>query len=256
MGNLARANLSRLIKSRAYPILCLLTAAVSSALIVTMSDTNITSIVFNAFFGGLQTLTAIMAFSVAAFICPEFELHTVRLKIIAGHDRFEIYSAYFIAALAACFGIALSYFLPYTLLGYVLLGPPVLSDSQMVITTFGIIFETLVTASIMTLLSCAIGKTGAASAWAVIGIFALYILGLGVNTLLDRPEFISMIPNPRYIGGFGRFLLTAAKRLNPIMQTVLIGRSSLSIAEASAAIPEAALIFLAGYKIFKSKNIK
>ena len=123
MNRLLIANFMRIKKNKLFWVLCGVMALVSLTMVVNLISNNATQIdgAANIFVIPAEIAAAIF---ISVFFGTEYGDGTIRNKLIAGHDRRQIYFANAIMSTVCAFAMFVSYMLPVMIFGFSFVGLP------------------------------------------------------------------------------------------------------------------------------------
>lgn len=277
MRKLYRAECHRLLHSRLFCILCLAVLLISAVEGYSCAGSALASlqegeaIVTEDFFYNLAPLCGVCyAAFVALFMGDEFANGTVRNKLIAGYGRGELYLSYFAVCLTACAAISACWLLG-SLAGRFRFGP----FAYGLRANLAYLLAILACAAVWCALFCMLTTGGRNRAVVVVLAFTLWFaLILAGSAVIDRLECAEEIgglayidgqfvmepmrPNPLYVGGTARIVLSVIEYMLPGSVAILMNDWSLDkpLAAAALSLALALVLLLIGLLRFRKKDLK
>lgn len=208
----------------------------------------------------------------AFFVGTGYSDGTVRNKLIVGHKRHCIYLCNLTVCVTAGFALCLSYLLPHTCLGLLLLGNFVVGAEKLLV-YIGLNFAlTAAFAALFVLISMLCHNKAYSTAGCVLLVFALLFAGIRIASALNEPEYYSGYSytengftiteeaeqNPNYLCGTKR-------RVYEFLNDFIPGGQAIKLANMNAEKPVMSalydgIIFLAatgfGMIVFRRKDLK
>lgn len=271
MRKLLRANLSRLIKSRALH-LCMAAAFLLSVLFLInlRADNEDLTVLDEIIVQVLPFLPIFYAVFASLFLGVEYQDNTMRNKIIAGHSRAAVYAANLIAVTIGCLAIMLSW-LATAAIGAIKFGGFVQSADALLLQFVIIALLTAAISAILTIIGMLMSNRAVSAVAAILLVFGLIALGSAIYGALSEPETTTPVvmtqngvefgdpaPNPAYVSGARRMLYQFAVDALPTGQSILIANQELArpVLSACASIGIYLLVSAAGIAIFKRRDLK
>ena len=273
MSNLLRADFRRLFKSRAFYIAaCLmLVAGIAFPLIYYFDLRDYTpAMSFEQYFTDYSVYAvAVLAAFAALFIGTDYSDGTLRNKLIAGNKRACVYLSNLLVQVFVGLALCAAYLVPFLIIALNLIGDmpddgyAYIAISLAMIVSFAAIF------TLASMLSSS--KARSVVVCFVCAVVLLYG-GIFVSGKLHEPEFYSTYytdadgnmeqedtPNPNYVGGNLRKVLTVVNDVNPGGQAIGVftmeeGLEAVRLAEYDLAL--SVLVTGVGMVLFKKKDLK
>ncbi len=246
MNKLLRADFSRLIKNK---FLGLCTSAVFLTAVInilnfyrqTKTVSEIThSALESHYFELLPMLGIFSAIVISLFFGTEYSDGTMRNKIIVGSTRTNIYLSTFVTSAAVSTAITFAWFIG-GLIGIPLLGAWKMPLSDVLLYILAGVLSSIALSAIFTLISINCSRKAESAVIAILSALILMILGSTIYNMLQEPETVSEMvmtlngieqtephPNPNYIGGTLRSVLTAILHIIPTGQQILTANLELN----------------------------
>lgn len=276
MRKLLRANLFRLGRDKIFAAASLLMFLIGAALPVihyldkreyaTGWTPDSTAFVF------VFLVPVLLAVFSSLFIGSEYSDGTLRNKLIAGHRRCSCYLANLITCIIAGILLGISYSVPHTCLGIVLLGSFQTTPLQLLLYAGLSIALSMAFASLYTLLSIGCQSKAYAAAGCILLSFGLLFAGVHIVSALNEPEYYQAYSytengvtvseeesrNPNYLYG-------AKRQMYEFLYDFTPGGQAIQLANAEAAHPLLlfvydGMILLAatgsGLLMFRKRNLK
>ena len=277
MRKLYRAECRRLLHSRLFYILCaafLLISAVggySCAGDALESVKNGDTVVMEDFFYILAPYCGVFyAAFIALFLGDEFANGTVRNKLIGGYGRSALYLSYFAVCFTGCAALSCCWLLG-SLAGRFRFGPFAYGVSA----NLAYLLAILACAAVWCAIFCMLSTSGRNRAVVVVLAFAAWFaLILAGSALVDRLAcaeeigglayingqftYLEPQPNPLYVGGTLRIVLSALAYMLPGSVAIYMNDWSLDkpLAAAALSFAFALLLLLMGMRRFRKKDLK
>ncbi len=277
MTNLLRADMRRLSKSLVFYIaagfMLLLGAAMPIIQYLTFLDyPQALSFDLHFTFYAVAGIVVLAAFT-ALFLGSDYSDGTMRNKLIAGHGRYAVYASGLIVSTLAALILCAAYLLPYLLVGSRLLGEYSGGRDAMITLIIVSLAAAVSFASVFTLINMlSTSKARSAVLCLVCSLLLLYA-GILVTGKLAEPEFYSTYsldpdgnvveqfddPNPNYVSGTARRVLTVINDLNPGGQAVRVFTQEDGLDAGGLAVYDLIVFILAsgvGMILFRKKDLK
>lgn len=222
MRKLLRADFARLFRDRVFWIAMALMLLVGVMFpVLHYIDMRVNGAVWtpdDSFFGYTLYIPVLVSVLTALFVGCEYSDGTMRNKVMVGHRRFHIYLAGLAVCMAAGLLLCVAYMVPHTLLARILVGR--FSSAPLLLLRY-IGLNIAVVAALVSLfvpIAMLCHNRAYATAISLLLAFALLIVGIGIMSALNEPEYYpgysyteggvttgeSETPNPNYVGGFKR----------------------------------------------------
>ena len=263
MNRLLIANFMRIKKNKLFWALCGVMALVSLTMVVNLISNNATQIdgAANIFVIPAEIAAAIF---ISVFFGTEYGDGTIRNKLIAGHDRRQIYFANAIMSTVCAFAMFVSYMLPVMIFGFSFVGLPTGK-------TIGNVAVGIVTlfafCSIFTMVSMIYSNKTGATVINIVIAFLLLLAALILTSYLTIPEFypsygmgesMSYVRNPNYVSGIKRTVLQILVDLLPSGHSIqfIMGVSRPLWALSLYVVGVCTACSIVGAVVFSKKDIK
>lgn len=271
MRKLLRANLSRLVKSRALH-LCMAAAFLMSVffLINIRSDNEDLKTLDEIIMQVMPFLPIFYAVFASLFLGVEYQDGTMRNKIIAGHSRAAVYAANLIAVTIGCLAIMLSW-LATAAFGAIKFGGFVQTVDALLLQFAIIALFTAAISAILTIIGILLSNRAVSAVTAILLMFGLIALGSAIYGALSEPEMTTPVvmtqngvefgdpaPNPAYVSGARRTIYQFCVDALPTGQSILIANQELArpALSACASMGIYLLVSAVGVMIFKRRDLK
>lgn len=277
MRKLYRAECHRMLRSKLFYILCFAILLISAVESYSCAGSALASVEegyalsTEDFFYILAPYCGVYyAAFIALFLGDEFANGTVRNKLIGGYGRTELYLSYFAVCFTACAALSGSWLLG-SLAGRFRFGP--FACGLRANLAYGLAI--LACAAVWCALFCMVSTTGRNRAVVVVLSFALWFaLILVGSALVDRLScaeeigglayingqftYLEPQPNPLYVGGTARIVLSVIAYMLPGSVAILMNDWSLEkpLAAAALSFALALILLLIGMLRFKKKDLK
>lgn len=276
MRKLLRANLFRLGRDKIFAAACILMFLVGAALPVIhyldkqeygtgwTPDSTAYTYVF--------LVPVLLAAFSSLFIGSEYSDGTLRNKLIAGHRRCSCYLANLIVCSIAGMLLVLSYSVPHTCLGILLLGSFQTTPQKLLLYAGLSIALIMAFASLYTLLSVEFQNKAYAAAGCILLSFGLLFAGVHIVSALNEPEYYQAYSytengvtvseeesrNPNYLYGAKRQVYEFLYDFTPGGQTIQLANTN--TAHPALLLLYDGMILLAatgsGLLLFRKRNLK
>ena len=189
MGNLMRANLSRIFKNKFY--IAFLAFVLVFSLWFLFYNYEALSYYENAvpeehFFEALSCAPFAFAAFVPLYVGREFSDNTIRNKILAGHTRLAIFSAAVLSSAIGCITMLLVYSVPQVTLGFMLLGLPTMPE-KLALSFLGLVILSVFWSAIMTAVVFLVQNKSVCAIASFILVTIMIFVGAGINDALSQP---------------------------------------------------------------------
>lgn len=276
MRKLIRADFSRLFHDKVFLISCVFMFLAGTGLPIIRYFDNLKSgdglTVDSTCFVYTFLVPILLSLVTALFVGTEYSDGTMRNKLIVGHKRYCIYLTNLIVCAAAGVMLCLSYLVPHTCLGLLLLGSFKTEAAKLFI-YIGLSFVlTAAFASLLVLISMLCHNKPYSTAGCILLIFALLLAGIRITTALSEPEYYSgfsytengvgaadePIRNPNYLDGTKR-------RVYEFLNDFIPGGQAIKLANLSADKPAILALYdgiiliaatVSGIIFFRRKDLK
>lgn len=278
MRKLLNANFARLWKSKVFWVLELFAFLWGTAMYV-MVYKNVQNIgmdwlLANAdyyFFFVVLYMSALTAVFASLYIGTEYSDGTMRNKLVVGHCRRDVYLSNLTVTTIVTLIIMLTHFLAAIVVGIPAVGMDVLTAVDHIPLKIGCsLVVILAYASVFTLLAMLDTSKARCAVLSIVLALALILIGFAVFGTLAQPELTSKmvmqedgsflrqenIPNPRYVSGWMRSVLSTAEMFLPSAQGVRIASGKLSMPGVIGVFVLSMLLNMIGIMFFKKKDIK
>ena len=278
MRKLLNANFARLWKSKVFWVLELFAFLWGTAMYV-MVYNNVQNIgmdwlLANAdyyFFFVVLYMGALTAVFASLYIGTEYSDGTMRNKLVVGHCRRDVYLSSLTVTTIVTLIIMLTHFLAAIVVGIPAVGMDVLTAVDHIPLKIGCsLVVILAYASVFTLLAMLDTSKARCAVLSIVLALALILIGIVVFGTLAQPELTSKmvmqedgsflrqenIPNPRYVSGWMRSVLSTAEMFLPSAQGVRIASGKLSMPGVIGVFVLSMLLNMIGIMFFKKKDIK
>ena len=173
----------------------------------------------NVFFAHTILIGILVAVFCSLFIGTEYSDGTIRNKLVVGHTRTAIYFSNLIVSIVASLLMCVSFTVSVSVIGIPLLGFVKADSLVILLMMLGCIVMTIAFCSICTVVSMLNQNKAIVAVVTIIGVFALLIVAIVINSKLNAPEFYDgytftdsvgntttedTIPNPEFLRGTKR----------------------------------------------------
>ncbi len=276
MLRLLRANFSRLAKNKVF-WLCI--SAVFLVAVFNMMNfyrqTKTADAIANAaledhYFEFIPMLGMLSAIVISLFFGTEYSDGTMRNKLIIGSTRANIYLSSMVTSAAVSAAITLACFIG-GLVGIPLLGAWTMPLSGVLLYILAGILSSIALSAIFTFISVNCSRKAESAVIAILTALVLMVLGSIIYNKLQQPEMVSEMmvtvngfeqtephPNPDYIGGALRSVMTAILHILPSGQQILMANLELGkpIQCVCCSIGLTILVTACGALIYRKKDLK
>lgn len=223
MNKLLSANFSRLIKDKVFwlgmAVMVLLAVVVPVNHYRESLETGYQASMDGNFFGYAMVIGILASVFSSLFLGTEYNDGTIRNKLIVGHSRVHIYLVNLITCVESAFLMIAAFLLVISLVGIPLLGGLTLGSQAIMLLIAASLLMTIAYCALFTMVGMLIPSKAIAAVVCILGIFALLLWALMVNSRLDEPEYYSNYifqdsegnimegenePNPYYLTGTKR----------------------------------------------------
>lgn len=276
MRKLLRANFSRLFRDKLFLVSLALMFAMGIALPITHYIDNVknsenwnpdaTCFVF-AFF-----VPILLSLIIALFIGSDYSDGTMRNKLIVGHKRHHIYLSNLIVCAAAGIMLSISYLLPHTVLGLLLLGGFFTQPSMLLLYTGVNLALVAAYSSLFVLIAMLSNSKANTTAGCILLAFVLLFVGVYLTSALNEPEYYSGYTytadgittseepekNPNYISGTKRQVYEFLQEFTPGGQELLTSNMTADN-PAMLAVYDGIILLVStgvGILLFRRKDLK
>lgn len=271
MAKLLRADLARMWKSRSFWVCCAL-SAVSSIIncFFTLRQGNWAYRTADLFADGCSNIVLFAAIFAALFIGTDYSNGTIRNKLTIGSVRSNIYLSDLTAITAGGLLIAAAKWIPCAVMAC--FGKEFgMGMGEFAFLMFIVILDVVVMSAVFTLLGMLITSKSSNTAITITSVFVMIVGAAVIMSLLMSPEYITEYemtengiaktdpkPNPAYIGGAARYILTTVNDVLPCGQLMQLEASE---PENTGIMPLYSLGVLAvttaaGVSVFRRKDLK
>lgn len=245
MNKLLRANFSRLRKNRIF-WLCISAVFLISIINILIFYRQINAegelpnaVLEDHYFELLPMLGILSAIVISLFVGTEYSDGTMRNKLIIGSTRTNIYLSFVVTSAVVSAAVTFACFIG-GLFGIPLFGTWKMPLSSLLLYILAGVLSSIALSAIFTLISVNCSRKAECAVIAILTALALIILGSIIYNKLQAPETISEMlvtangieptephPNPDYVGGSLRSVMTALLHILPSGQQILIANLEL-----------------------------
>lgn len=273
MLKLMRADFARLIRSRSYWICVIISSAVCILNIVTgyiASKESVQSIA-TYLVGDSSNNMLFTAIFAALFIGTDHACGTIRNKLIVGHSRAEVYLSNLVVTCAASLAMRVISWSCQLIFGFAAGGQIGMNAGELALDMLITAMMLFAACSIFTFLGMLISSKSTNTVIAIMTVFVLIIGCSIIKQFLDQPEMIydtfitvngidtsELYPNPMYVSGTLRDILTAVIDILPGGQAVQLEMRSLHTPEFMPlySLGVMTVVTIAGLMMFRKKDLK
>ena len=276
MRKLLRADFSRLFRDKLFLVSLALMLVMGAALPIMHYIDNVkngenynpaaTCFVFAVF------VPIMLSLITALFIGSDYSDGTMRNKLIVGHKRHNIYLANLTVIAAAGILLSISYILPHTVLGLLLLGR-FSTQTSVLLLYMGVNFALVIAYSSLFVIIAMLSQSKAnTTAVCILLAFVLLFVGVYLTSALNEPEYYSGYvftadgvttseeseKNPNYVGGKKREVYEFLQEFTPGGQELLTSNMTAEN-PAMLAVYDGIIMLVstcAGIVLFRRKDLK
>ena len=195
MRKLLRADFSRLFHDKVFLISCAFMLLAGAGLPLIHYFDNLKNgevwTVDSTYFAYAFLVPILLSLVTALFVGAGYSDGTMRNKRIVGHKRHCIYLSHLTVCVAAGFVLCLSYLVPHTCLGLILLGNFETGAAKLFV-YIGLNFAlTAAFAALFVLVSMLCHNKAYSTAGCILLVFALLFAGIRITSALNEPEYYS-----------------------------------------------------------------
>lgn len=234
MNKLLRADIARLFKSKSFWVCAILSFALTAVNLITngIVDDSWRNNTYMLMMSGNSNILFLVCVFIPLFIGTDYSNGTIRNKLTVGATRLNVYFSNLITAAAGGLLIAAAAWVP-NIVGICAGKTFGMGAGQFMFRMLIIVLAIIAMSSIFTLFGMLITSRSANTAVTITGAFVLIIAAAIILNLLSQPEFVSGYeitvdgvsetepqPNPYYISGARRQILTAVNDILPSGQMI------------------------------------
>lgn len=195
MRKLLRADFSRLFRDKVFLISCAVMFSAGMGLPFIHYLDNVNSgegwTADSTCFVYAFLVPILLSLVTALFVGTGYSDGTMRNKLIVGHKRHCIYLSQLMACITAGFALCLSYLVPHTCLGLLLLGNFEAGLAKLLV-YIGLTFALVIAfSSLLVLIAMLCHNKAYATASCILLVFALLFAGIRITSALNEPEYYS-----------------------------------------------------------------
>ena len=195
MRKLLRADFSRLFRDKVFLISCTVMFLAGTGLPLIHYFDNLKNgeswTADSTCFAYAFPVPILLSLVTALFVGTGYSDGTMRNKLIVGHKRHCIYLSNLIVCITAGFSLCLSYLVPHTCLGLLLLGNFETGAAKLFV-YIGLNFAlTAAFATLFVLISMLCNNKAYSTAGCILLVFALLFAGIRITSALNEPEYYS-----------------------------------------------------------------
>lgn len=276
MRKLLRADFSRLFRDKVFLLSCAVMFIAGTGLPLLHYFDNLKNgegwTVDSTSFVYAFLVPILLSLVTALFVGTGYSDGTIRNKLIVGHRRSCIYLSGLVTCIAAGFMLCLSYLVPHTVSGLLLLGKFETGASKLLV-FIGLNFAlTAAFAALSVLVSMLCRNKAYSTAGCILLVFALLFAGLRITSALNEPEYYSGYvytengsavteepePNPNYLRGTKRRVYGFLNDFIPGGQAIKLANMNAEKPVMTALYDGIILIAAAGFGmvLFRRRDLK
>lgn len=273
MLKLMRADFARLFKSRAYWVCVILSSAVCILNIVSGYIASKESVQSIATFlvGDSSNNMLFTAIFVSLFIGTDHACGTIRNKLIVGHSRTAVYLSNLVVTCAAALAMRVISWSCQLIFGFAAGGKIGMNAGELGLDMLITVLMLFASCTIFTLIGMMISSKSTNTVISIVSVIALIIGCALIKQFLDQPEMThdtiitdhgievsDMYPNPMYVSGTARDILTAVNDILPGGQAIQLEMRSLHEPKRMPlwSLGVTAVVTAAGLILFRKKDLK
>ena len=273
MLKLMRADFARLIRSRSYWICVILSSAVCILNIVSgyIASKNSIQSIATYLVGDSSNNMLFTAVFVSLFIGTDHACGTIRNKLIVGHSRAEIYLSNLVVTCAAALCMRVISWSCQLIFGFAAGGKIGMDAGELALDMLIMAMLLCASCSIFTLMGMLFSSKSTNTVITMVSVFVLVIGCALIKQFLDQPEMIydtiitdhgveasELYPNPMYVSGALRNILTAVIDILPGGQAIQLEMRSLHEPKLMPlwSLGVIAVVTAAGLMLFRKKDLK
>lgn len=273
MLKLMRADFARLIKSRSYWICVILSSAVCILNIVTgyIASKNSIQSIATYLMGDSSNNMLFTAIFVSLFIGTDHACGTIRNKLIVGHSREEVYFSNLAVTCSAALGMRVISWICVLIFGFAAGGKIGMDAGELMLNIAIIVMLLFAACAIFTFIGMMISSKSTNTVISIVSVIALIVGCALIKQFLDQPDMIYDVaitdngimplepyPNPMYVSGTARDLLTTLLDILPGGQAIQLEMRSLHTPELMPLYSLGVIIVVtaAGLILFRKKDLK
>lgn len=273
MLKLMRADFARLFKSRAYWVCVILSSAVCILNIVSGYIASKESVQSIATFlvGDSSNNMLFTAIFVSLFIGTDHACGTIRNKLIVGHSRTAVYLSNLVVTCAAALAMRVISWSCQLIFGFAAGGQIGMEAGELALNMLITAMLLFASCSIFTLIGMLVSSKSSGTVVTIVSVIALIIGCALIKQFLDQPNMIYDVamtdngfvplepyPNPMYVSGTARDLLTTLLDILPGGQAIQLEMRSLHEPKFMPlwSLGVMTIVTVAGLMLFRKKDLK